>query len=173
MRGASTLEGASRVLEGRLVALGRAHDVLLGGAVSAAPLEAVVVEALKNHLDGPERLTVDGPAVLVGQKAALPLVLMMHELGTNAAKYGALSAPEGVVSIKWALAGAPGRQSVRLVWEESGGPEVGPPTRKGFGVRLLERGLASQLDGAVRLDYAPTGVVCTLDVPLERLQDQS
>lgn len=173
MRGASTIEGASRVLEGRLVALGRAHDLLLGGAVAAAPLETVVVEALKSHLDGPERLRVEGPEVLVGQKAALPLVLMMHELGTNAAKYGALSSPAGVVSVTWALAGALGRRIVRLVWAESGGPEVEAPTRRGFGVRLLERGLANQLDGEVRLDYAPTGVVCTLDVPLERLQDQS
>ena len=96
--------------------------------------------------------------------------MAIHELATNAAKYGALSVPSGCVVITWAL--APGDAS-RLIlrWEEKGGPPVSLPTRRGFGTRLIERSLSTDVGGDVQLTYAPTGVVCVMDIPLSEAGD--
>jgi two-component sensor histidine kinase len=99
-------------------------------------------------------------------KTALALAMAFHELGTNAAKYGALSAEGGHVDIVWAREAGEGGPSLRLVWRETGGPPVEPPSAHGFGSRLIERGLAGELNGEAFIHYAPDGVVCTIIAPL-------
>jgi two-component sensor histidine kinase len=97
---------------------------------------------------------------------------MLHELATNAAKYGALSVPDGRVSVHWTLDpdGTAGGATVRLIWSEADGPPVTPPTHKGFGSRLIERGLVGAVGGTIELDYRPTGLVCRVVAPLEGFQ---
>ena len=111
-----------------------------------------------------------GPAVHLGPKAVLSLSLLLHELATNAVKYGALSVPEGCVTLAWCIGRETGRPLFSLRWREHRGPAVVPPARKGFGSRLIERGLAGEMGGEVELAFAPSGVVCTLTAPLDDLQ---
>jgi len=92
--------------------------------------------------------------------------MAVHELATNAAKYGALSVPAGSVTITWTVT-LGDKPRLELRWQERQGPPVVPPSRRGFGTRLIERGLAQDIGGDVRLTYAPAGVVCTMDVPLD------
>ena len=120
--------------------------------------------ALDSH--APERFTLGGPSLRVGPSAALSLSLLLHELATNAAKYGALSAPPGRVAVAWAIAGAGEAAAFRLDWSEAGGPPVAPPSRKGFGTRLIERGLAG---GGVTMEYSVDGLACRLTAPLAGL----
>jgi two-component sensor histidine kinase len=115
---------------------------------------------------GHKRWATGGPAIRLKPKIALALGMAFHELATNAAKYGALSTPTGHIEVRWrSLKAASGRR-LHLSWVESGGPTVKKPLRKGFGSRLVADGLAFELDGDVRIDYAPTGVRCTVDSPL-------
>jgi two-component sensor histidine kinase len=99
------------------------------------------------------------------------LSLALHELGTNATKYGALSVPEGQVEITWGVADHPSGSQFSFKWQERDGPRVTPPTRRGFGSRLIERGLAGSLGGDVQISYDPVGLVLTIDAPLAGLQD--
>ena len=170
MRGAASLEAAGETLSGRLMALAKAHDVLLEGKAGAARLSSIAAEALRVHADDAERIEIRGPDVQVGSKATLPIVLMLHELGTNAVKYGALSAPEGRIAVEWQVSGPKGEEAFRLTWRERNGPKVSAPARQGFGIKLIERGLALQLGATVSIDYAPEGVACVLEAPLARLQ---
>lgn len=165
---------ASETLGARLIALGRAHDILLTGQGESADVQAVIAGALNLHDDGqPGRFAMEGPALRVGEKAALSLSLMIHELGTNAAKYGALSTPKGRVEITWTIAGKPGEETVQLTWQEHDGPPVQAPTSKGFGSRLIERGLAGAVGGVVVLQYSREGVSCSLTAPLAGMQSQT
>ncbi|SDM53880.1 PAS domain S-box-containing protein [Methylobacterium phyllostachyos] len=168
MRGASDLDTAMEVLAARLIALGKAHDILMAGESERADMRAVIAQALAIHDDGrPGRFQLDGPAVVCGEKAALSLALMMHELATNATKYGALSTADGRIDIGWTVTpSAPGGDEVRLTWSERGGPSVTPPPRKGFGSRLIERGLAGAVGGSVRLHYHRDGLACEVVAPL-------
>lgn len=166
LRNTSNLDEAREALAARLVALGQAHDVLMIGQGQGADMARVIIDALRIHDDGrPGRFVVEGPAVICGDKTALSLALMIHELATNAAKYGALRAAEGSVAITWTLAEALADPMVTFRWQEHGGPPVVPPTRKGFGSRLIERGLAGAVGGEVSMRYAPEGLVCTLVAP--------
>jgi two-component sensor histidine kinase len=92
--------------------------------------------------------------------------MALHELATNAIKYGALSNECGKVSFHWRVEQANGEQRLHMVWSEQGGPEVTPPSRKGFGTRLIERGLAAELGGSVQISYPVSGLVCIIDTPL-------
>lgn len=107
-----------------------------------------------------------GDDVRLQPKAALSLAMVFHELATNAAKHGALSTDAGRVSITWQVEPSSEGSRMRLLWKESGGPPVTPPGRKGFGSRLIERGLAQELNGEVGLVYDPTGVSCQIAMPL-------
>ena len=168
LRNAPDFETAKEALAARLIALGKAHDILLTGARESAGIAAVIAGALAIHDDGQAgRLALDGPAIEVGPKAALSLALMIHELATNAVKYGALSVPGGRVAVTWSLEPD---AVVRMLWTERGGPAVAPPTRKGFGSRLIERGLAGAVGGSVGLAYEPEGVVCRVEAPLSGFQ---
>ena len=124
--------------------------------------------ALSIHDDRqPGRFRLSGPPVSLGAKAALSLALMLHELATNAAKYGALSVPEGRVALEWSLRDDASGPIVDLSWSEADGPPVVPPTRKGFGSRLIERGLTAELSGEARIAFEPGGVVCRIEAGLE------
>jgi len=150
----------------RLLAMSAAHDVLTRENWSGAAVEEVVRQGLRPFVDerDPGRIMVQGPALRVGPSAALALSLAIHELGTNAVKYGALSTSEGKVSIDWTPTGG-GR--AQLVWREVGGPKVTEPARKGFGARLLDGGLTADLGGRPQLIFAPEGVEARLPLRLE------
>jgi PAS domain S-box-containing protein len=166
MRLAATTEEAQTSFESRLIALSRAHDVLTRETWDGASLYEIVAQAVEPYSNrGEDRLHISGPYVRLLPRTALAFAMALQELATNAAKYGALSNEVGQVSIVWSvLPGAPPTLHVR--WEEKAGPTVQPPTRRGFGSRLIERSLARDLDGNVAIEFAPGGVLCTIDAPL-------
>ncbi|MGU3539615.1 PAS domain-containing sensor histidine kinase [Methylobacterium sp. A54F] len=171
LRNASGLDAAKEALADRLIALGKAHDILLTGEGEGADIRSVITGALAIHDDRqPERFRLGGPDLRVGPRAALSLALMVHELATNAVKYGALSVPAGRVGLTWTVAVDGADPEVRMTWVEAGGPPVLPPTRKGFGSRLIERGLAGAIGGRVVLAYEPGGLVCRVAAPLSGFQ---
>ena len=171
IRTAPDLTSAGTALSARLIAMGRAHDILLSGTSEHTSLEAVVRAALAIHDDAQlGRLRLNGPLVRVGSKAALSLALVLHELATNASKYGALSTPDGHVSVDWVIEAGGAAPSVRLCWTEHGGPQVMPPKQRGFGSRLIERGLSGIISASVRLAYRPEGVTCELTAELAEFQ---
>jgi PAS domain S-box-containing protein len=149
--------------EGRLAALSAAHDVLTQQNWEAAEIGRIITTSLAPHHAGDGRVTAQGPPLALAPKSAVALSLAIHELGTNAGKYGALSQPGGRVDVRWTT--DEGR--LRLTWRESGGPPVREPERRGFGARLLEHGLADELRGVVRLEFRPEGLVCEVDARLE------
>jgi two-component system CheB/CheR fusion protein len=123
------------------------------------------LEALEKLFDVIE---IEGEPVPLAPHQGLGLSLVMHELGTNAAKYGALSPSDGRVRVSWQVEQGDDGRRVRLLWEERGGPRVQPPTNKSFGTRLIERACTHELEGEVELDYAPSGLRCELVFPLSR-----
>lgn len=173
LRNAASLDDARDALLRRLIALGKAHDILLASNTEQAGMESVIRGALALH-DNQQagRFRIEGPALEIGPKAALALALMIHELATNAAKYGSLSTETGHVGIRWRIEEADDAPQVRLGWTEEGGPPVTTPTRAGFGTRLIERGLAGTIGGVVKLAYHPSGVVCDLVAPLAGFQEK-
>jgi two-component sensor histidine kinase len=149
------------------MALSKAQDVLTRENWEGADLGEVVREAVAPHCgDDRSRLAVNGPQVMLPARMALALAMALHELCTNAAKYGAFSRSGGRVAIEWLLVVKGEQTRLRFTWRESGGPPVVLPSRRGFGSRLIERGLARELNGEVKLDYDPGGVACTIDVPI-------
>jgi PAS domain S-box-containing protein len=154
--------------EQRLLSLSAVHNLLTDESWDGARLMAVARASLKAHLGGPrERISFAGEDFRVRSKSAVAISIALHELGTNAVKYGALSSERGSVAVRWTTNG--GR--FRLTWEEIGGPPVQPAVRKGFGSRMIERGLAVELQGSAKIDYRPTGVVCSIDAPLGAIQE--
>lgn len=153
----------------RLGALARVHDLLSQAAWEGASLADVVQRTLAPHIpadDLVERLIVEGPDVRLGPNAAVTLAMAFHELATNAAKYGALSLDTGRVKVRWRVDDPRAPHLIELFWEESGGPPVAIPVRRGFGSRFIEKGLAREFDGSVELDFAPEGVCCRMRIPL-------
>lgn len=131
-----------------------------------ARLDDVVSEAVMVYSTAvPSPITIEGPAVRISAKMALALAMVLHELCTNAAKYGALSVPGGRVDVRWRVDRneAP---VLRLMWQETGGPTVVPPARRGFGTRLIERQVALEFGAEVALDFASTGVRCLIRAPI-------
>ena len=165
LRGADVSPEARERFMGRLMALARANDVLVAETWTGAGLMAVAAEMAGPH-GGAERFAIEGPDLHLGPQAATAIALGLHELATNAAKYGALSTEAGRVSLTWTVDGEADARRLMLTWRESGGPPVRAPRSRGFGSRLIERGLAAALKAEVRLDFAPTGAVLTLAAPL-------
>jgi two-component sensor histidine kinase len=165
LKNAETLDHAQERLESRLMALARVHDVLTRESWDSAELRTIVHQAISpfESVDL-QRFVLSGPAIKLPPRQVLPLSMAIHELLTNALKYGALSVPSGWISISWDLA-AEGEE-VTLRWDENGGPPVQPPSARGFGTRLIERGLAQELGGSVVIDFDPSGVICTIVFPL-------
>jgi len=156
--------------EARILALAKAHSLLGHGNWEGLGLRNVIEEILDPfglHDRRITRFTVNGDDVRLRPKAALTLALVLNELATNASKHGALSnEATGHVDIAWQVTPTSQGNRLRLRWQESGGPPVTPPGRKGFGSRLIERGLASDLDGEASVNYAPAGVVCEIALPV-------
>ncbi|GJD99266.1 PAS domain S-box protein [Methylobacterium isbiliense] len=174
LRGATDVNEMREAFAARLISLGRAHDILTQSSWTAAPIAEVVEGALSVHRNaGPARIRVSGPNVLLAAKPALSLALALHELATNAAKYGALSNESGVVELRWHVVHASDASRFCLIWSEQGGPPIlAQPARRGFGSRLIERSFAAEVGGEVKLTYAPTGLVCRLEAPLASMQEQ-
>jgi two-component sensor histidine kinase len=128
----------------------------------ATPISHAVEAALTPFQTADRRISLGGPAVLLTPSATVTLTLALHELATNAAKYGALSNDNGKVDIDWAA----DTEMLTIIWRERDGPAVAKPERSGFGTRLLERGVARDLGGAVTIDFRPTGLMCTITAPL-------
>ena len=158
---------APKWFEGRLIALSRAHDVLTRESWEGANLQDIVAEAIAPQRGEREsRFEIVGPRLRLRPKMALSLAMALHELCTNAAKYGALADGAGSIQIAWKVADSEEGKRLHLRWSESGGPPVEPPRQKGFGTRLLERALVRELDAKVRLEYPRSGAICEIEAPL-------
>ncbi|HEX2560952.1 CHASE domain-containing protein, partial [Phenylobacterium sp.] len=158
---------AREEFEGRLVALSQTHDLLTRDSWRGASLaDLVQVEVAPYESADTGRVDARGPPVWLSPNLALALGMALHELVTNAVKYGALSTEGGRVEIEWRLSGEGARRRLELCWEEVGGAPVSPPKRTGFGARLITTGLRRQLNGQVDLVFDPAGVRCTIDMPL-------
>ncbi|MCJ2021823.1 PAS domain-containing protein [Methylobacterium sp. E-065] len=166
LRNATDLPSASENLSARLVALGAATDVLTGASWRSADLCALAEHALAPHGELGTRIVLDGPAVTLQPQVAIALALALHELATNAAKYGALSTEAGRVHLAWQVDGTGPEARFRLTWREQGGPPVAKPTRRGFGSTLIERSLRSYFGGTAETEYRPDGLTFTLDARL-------
>ncbi|WP_129790792.1 HWE histidine kinase domain-containing protein [Sphingosinicella sp. CPCC 101087] len=158
-------------IESRLFALSRSHDLLTRENWQSAGLHDVIVAALEPFgiANGrKERFVITGTNIRFPPNAALALGIAFHELATNAVKYGAFSNNHGCITVDWTILPSPSGRRLILHWREKNGPPVTPPTRKGFGSRVIERGLAHELKGSVDLDYRSAGLVCTIDIPAPR-----
>lgn len=161
-RGGEVPQRAVSIFEERLIALSSAHNLLAQHSWEAASLDEIVRSAIGGVCDQPTRLDAAGPAIDLEPNAAVALSLALHELGANALKHGALSVPEGRIEIRWGVTA----QTLTFSWREFHGPAVQVPTHRGFGSRLLERGLSQDLGGKVELCFEPSGLVCNLVAPL-------
>lgn len=163
---ASSPEAARASLEQRLIALAGAHDVLTRESWDGAELLDIIAGAVKAHESRPgDRFRIKGPRVRLEPKTAVSLAMALHELATNAVKYGALSTEAGWIDIVWTATPAKGGIDLRLDWSEHGGPPPGTPARTGFGTRLILRSLAAE-QGSAELAYPPEGCRCRLAVLL-------
>jgi PAS domain S-box-containing protein len=151
--------------EARLIALARAHDLLSKRRWENAPLEALAHELLA-PVAGGSRLRIDGPNIDLVPRAALAVTMTLNELITNATKYGALSTDMGAVSLTWQVVDEPEGKRLDLEWAERDGPAVTPPTRRGFGTRLMERCIECELAGRFDLAFEPLGVTCRIAIPV-------
>jgi PAS domain S-box-containing protein len=165
IRGDGISEEIRAAFEGRLLALSKLHNRLSDAHWEHADLQSVLEDILAPYREESGRVYFEGPAVDLAPNTAVTMALVMHELATNAAKYGCLSVPTGMLAVSWKLLGGSERR-VRIAWRESGGPEVTPPTRTGFGSRLLQRSLSNELKGSAEISYEPTGVRCSMEIPL-------
>src|SRR6202165_2523621 len=164
LRAATSIEHAQKAIEGRLVALGRAHDLLMQVSWANASLTHTLSGATEPYDSrGARRFHFNGPDIRITSGAVIALAMTLNELCTNTTKFGALSIPTGRVEIAWTIDEL--KQRLHLGWTERGGPTVEPPTRRSFGTRMMES-LGQQLSGQVQLTYQPSGFVYSLDVPL-------
>jgi two-component sensor histidine kinase len=168
LRDARVERSVQERIEARLMSLARSHELLMRGQWQGTRVDLIVAQALEpfgyeGRADG--RFAIEGPSVRLPARLTLTVGMALHELATNASKYGALSVPEGRVRVDWQV--FDGReQRLRLRWQESGGPPVSPPAGQGFGTRLIQRWLGPQLGGGVSLDFAEAGVRCTMEIRL-------
>jgi two-component sensor histidine kinase len=154
--------------EGRLGALAEAHNLLSTEKWQGSELQDVVSRVLQPYLlNNPERMRMSGPSVPLSPRFAVVLSMILHEMATNAAKYGALSNDAGTVKLDWQVITEHAGPKLRLVWTEAGGPPVVAPVQRGFGSRLIERSARDQLGGEATVDFLPRGVVYTVTCALE------
>ena len=167
LRTATNIEHAQHAIEGRLIALGRAHDLLMQVSWANASLIDTVRGATEPYDgQGAGRFLIDGPDIRITSGAVIALAMTLNELCTNTTKFGALSVPAGRIEIAWTVDDT--SQRLRLTWTEKGGPAVAAPTRRSFGTRMIGS-LGKQLNGEVHLTYEPGGFLYVIDVPLKSL----
>ena len=173
LRRSQTLPEFEGSFLGRIQALASAHALLLRGNWGDMDLQDLMAEALKpfRKRDG-SNILVQGECVLLPPQLALTMNLIVHELATNAAKYGSLSTELGRVDVQWSVVDN-GDPKLRLLWQERGGPTVTPPARKGFGTTLIQRSVSFEMDGEADLQFEPGGVRCELVFPLTAVQDRA
>lgn len=165
-RQATNIVDFAEILTNRLRALSATHDLLSQSDWREAPIHQLMQTELAPYLDEDgTRVIIEGPEVSLAPNEALSLGLAIHELATNAAKYGALSSEQGTVRVSWALTSP---EVAEVVWQETGGPAVSPPTRRGFGIELIERIVAHELNSKVDLEFLPEGVRCCLRVSVRK-----
>lgn len=152
----------------RILALSRSHDLLLADNWSGAAIADIVEQAI-HPFGGTDsgRFRVSGPDCKISSRTSLALSMALNELGTNAVKYGALSGDQGTITIDWHFSRATEKSPLEFRWQETGGPEVSPPQRKGFGTTLIERALASEMQGETAVEYLPSGVIFKCSFPVE------
>ena len=161
---ADTSDDLKQLIEGRINALAKVHGLFVQSRWAGAELHTLVTQELSPYYDATEtRVLIDGPPVMLEPNTAQTIAISLHELATNAAKYGSLSAADGRVEIAWSRM-ADGRLSLR--WIESGGPTVTPPTHSGFGTRVMESIIVGQLRGEVHFDWRDQGLACEIALPL-------
>jgi two-component sensor histidine kinase len=154
--------------EGRIGALAEAHNLLSREKWQGSDLQDLVGRVLQPYvINSPERVRMSGPTIPLSPRLSVVLSMIIHEIATNAAKYGALSNDTGTVALDWEAVTESGKPKLRLVWAESGGPVVTAPVQRGFGSRLIERSARDQLGGEATVDFLPRGVVCTVICSLE------
>ncbi len=169
IKSARTLEEAGKTIGDRLQALGVAKDLLVRERWTGAGCRTLIESAVKAFQSkGLEQFKIVGENIAVSSGPAVSLSMVIHELCTNAVKYGALSVPDGRVAIEWKTAD----DRFKLRWKESGGPPVEAPLRQSFGSRLIEQALPGQLSGEARLRFEPNGVNCEINIPLAIMQER-
>ena len=163
---APTVPEYASAAQGRVAALARAHTLLSQSRWKGAELTRIVHEEMApfRRADA-KRVAISGPAILLEPRVAQSLAMALHELATNAAKYGALSSPKGDIQIEWRLENG----DLVIVWTERNGPPVVPPSRTGLGTQVIARTIGQQLDGTVRYDWRPEGLVCDIVIPAQQL----
>lgn len=169
IKSASSLEEAGKTIGDRLHALGMAQDLLVRERWTGAGCRTLIESAVKAFQSmGLDQFQITGDNFAISSGPAVSLSMVIHELCTNAVKYGALSVPNGRVSISWAVAD----ERFKLHWKERGGPPVHEPSRKSFGSRLIEQALPGQLQGEARLRFEPDGLSCEVNIPLTVMQER-
>ncbi|NNC00796.1 sensor histidine kinase, partial [Corallococcus exiguus] len=170
-RSTSNIDDLYQAFVGRIIALANTHSLLTEAVWQTASLRELVEKELSPYYDSTgTRITIEGEAVELPSDAAVPIGMAIHELTTNAAKYGALSVSTGRISVSWTTEPDVEGQRLRLEWRETGGPKVSRPKRHGFGSRLLNRVLTSQLSAEVEMDYAPQGLHVVIVTLLKRTE---
>ena len=164
LRTAPSISHASAAIDGRLVALARAHDLLTQVSWEHATIEGTIRSAIEPFDHGNDRFIISGEDIGISSSSVIALAMTLNELCTNTTKFGALSIPSGQVRITWQIDG----DRLNFKWVETGGPAVAQPTRKSFGTRMMSS-LGQQLSGNVDLNYDPSGLIYTLDVPIHAL----
>jgi PAS domain S-box-containing protein len=163
-KGTSLSQEARQAFEGRLSALSTAHNLLTHQNWEAASIHQIIRDGVGALGLSSNRVMAHGPELLLVPQTAVSLAMAIHELATNAVKYGSLSRTEGIVDVKWHVQD----ERLKLQWQEHGGPPVVAPAKRGFGTRMIEAALASELSGTVTIEFNPTGLICTIDAPTPR-----
>jgi PAS domain S-box-containing protein len=167
LRQKSTPSEVQTAIESRIFALSRSHNLLTCSRWEGATLDDLAhasMEAFQVIDGGSGRISISGSAVALTSSVTLALGIAFHELGRNAVKYGALSNDEGSISIDWTCNGPPEKKLLVICWRERGGPPVTLSAKRGFGSKVIERGLPHELGGSARLDFQPAGLVCTIEI---------
>jgi two-component sensor histidine kinase len=166
LRGSGVAANARDAFSARLLALSRTHDQLSRAGWESADFRSILGEVFAPYQsDGNAQVRLEGRSIRLPPQRALLLAMVMHELATNAAKYGALSVATGALKVTWNVTNGNGQRLV-IEWQETGGPKVKPPQRRGFGSRLAERAIKNELNGAAQIVFAPDGLHCKFEIPL-------
>lgn len=172
LRNAPDLATARTQLNERIAVLSAAHDTIKDGGTGSSTVRQLVTQMTALHNDpAQQQIIVSGPNLKIGSRPALSLSLILHELATNALKYGALSVPEGQVYLSWGVTG-PRRDMFELTWKETGGPPVDRPARTGTGTKLISAGLNGPVHCDIQVDFAPDGLRCSIMADLEGFQKE-
>ncbi len=169
LRGTIPRDEALDVFGRRILALARANDVVLEQSWTSAGIRSIAESILKPLEIGAERLTIEGPETRIGAGAALSLAMALSELASNARRYGAWSEAEGRVRLAWHIETRDETSGLTMVWAETGGPAAAVPAKRGFGLKLIEQSLRSAFGRDITIDFATTGLVCTVRAPLSQL----